>query len=79
MKALLVVLVLLVAGGVGFAFYEGWFRLSTENADHNASVTVGVDEDKFQQDKKKVEGLGRKAKESAADPTGNVQKPNNGP
>jgi hypothetical protein len=83
MKAFLVVLVLLVVGGVGFAFYEGWFRLSTENTDHKPSVSIGVDEDKIQADKKKaenkIESLENKAKDKTADPADNVKQPKNGP
>ncbi len=67
MKAFLVVLVLLVVGAVGFAFYEGWFHLSTDNADHKPSVTIDVDKNKFDADKKKVEDLGNK--KDAAGPT----------
>ena len=67
MKAFLVVLVLLVVGAVGFAFYEGRFHLSTDNADHKPSVTIDVDKNKFDADKKKVEDLGNK--KDAAGPT----------
>jgi hypothetical protein len=69
MKAFLILLVLLVAGVVGLGFYEGWFHLSTGGADHKPSATISVDENKMQEDKKKAEGLGDKAKDSAADPT----------
>jgi hypothetical protein len=75
MKALFVVLVLLVAGFVGLGFYQGWFHFSTGGADDKPSVTVGVDEKKMQEDKKKVEGLGEKAKESAAGPTDKTKGP----
>ena len=63
MKWLLVVLVLLVAVVVGVGFYQGWFHASTENADHHPNVTIGVDENKIEQDKKKAEGEIEKAKE----------------
>jgi hypothetical protein len=66
MKWLLVVFVLLVAGVIGLGFYQGWFHYSTDNTDHHPSVTIGVDENKIQEDKKKVEGLGEKAKDAAA-------------
>jgi hypothetical protein len=77
MKWLLVVLVLLVVAVVGVGFYQGWFHVSTENADHHPNVTIGVDENKMQEDKKKVEGeiqkdkekvegLGQKAKDAPA-------------
>lgn len=68
MKALLVVFVLLVAGVVGLGFYQGWFHIWTTNTDHQPSVTIGVDEKKMQDDKKKVEALGDKSKDNAADP-----------
>lgn len=70
MKWLIVVVVLLIIAVVGVGFYQGWFHYSTEDAAGHPSVTVGVDENKFQEDKKKVEGkvegLGEKAKEGAA-------------
>jgi hypothetical protein len=65
MKGILVVLVLLVAGTVGFGFYQGWFRVSTDNTDSKPSVTIEVDKDKIEADKEKVEGLGQKVKEKA--------------
>jgi hypothetical protein len=55
MKRLLVVLALLVAGGIGLAFYLGWFHLT-------------VDQDKFQGDKEnvveKVHNLGHHDKDT---------------
>jgi hypothetical protein len=68
MKAFLILCVLLVAGFVGVGFYQGWFHLSTASADHTSSVTVDVNEKKMQEDKKKLEGLGEKAKEQDARP-----------
>jgi beta-lactam-binding protein with PASTA domain len=73
MKWLIVVVVLLVAGVVGVGFYQGWLNVSTGGADHHPSVTVGVDENKIQADKKKLENLGEKAKEDASGPTGKVK------
>ena len=73
MKWLLVVFVLLVVGVIGVGFYQGWFHVSTEDTDHHPSVTIGVDENKFQEDKKKVEGLGEKAKDDAAGRTDKVK------
>jgi len=65
MKAFVILLVVLVAGVVGVGFYQGWFHLSTEATDHKPSATITVDEQKMQEDKKKVEGLGDK-KDNAA-------------
>jgi hypothetical protein len=77
MKGLLAVLVLLLIVIAGFGFYQGWFRLSTDNADHNPNVTFSVDQDKFQKDeakaKEKVQGLGHKAKEITGDRTDKVE------
>ncbi len=57
MKALLLVLVLVVASVVCLGFYLGWFQLT-------------VDTDKFQEDRKKVLGsvqnLGHQVKDKAA-------------
>lgn len=75
MKWLLVVLVLLVVGGVGVGFYQGWFHLSTDNTDHHPSVKIEVNEDRIQEDKKKVEGLGGKAKDDAAGRADKVKDP----
>lgn len=75
MKVFLILLVLLVAGFVGLGFYQGWFHLSTGGADQKPSVTVGMDEKKIQEDKNKVEGLGKKAKDSAPDSTDKTQNP----
>ena len=47
MKWLIVVVVLLVAGVVGVAFYQGWLNVSTAGADLHPSVTVNVDENKY--------------------------------
>jgi hypothetical protein len=77
MKGLLAVLVLLLIVIAGFGFYQSWFRLSTDNADHKPNVTSLVDHDKFQKDeakvKEKVQGLGHKAKETNGDRTDNIE------
>ena len=78
MKAFLIflaLLVLLAAGVAGLGFYQGWFHLSVDSADHKPSVTIGVDEHKMQEDKNKVEDLGQKAKEKVADSTDKTQDP----
>jgi hypothetical protein len=72
MNRLLLVLILVVAGVIGLGFYQKWFRLSSDNADDKTHITVTVDKDKIQEDKKKVEDkvhdLGHKAKDQAATP-----------
>lgn len=77
MKTLLFVVVLLAAVVVGFGFYRGWFRLSTDNTDPNANATITVDQDKFRADKEKVtekvHDLGQKAKDKSGDPTEKVK------
>jgi hypothetical protein len=76
MKALLVVLVVLVAGIAGFGFYRGWFSFTSDSADDKSNVTLTVDQEKFQQDRKaateNVQGLGRQAKDGTAGPAETV-------
>jgi hypothetical protein len=71
MKALLVVLVLFVAGIVGLGFYRGWFSFASGRSDDKSNITLTVDQDKFQQDRKaateSVQGLGRQAKDKVTD------------
>ncbi len=71
MRKLAVVVVLLLAGIVGFAFYRGWFRVSTDNTNHMPSATITMDKDKIHDDeqraKETVQGSGQKAKEKAAE------------
>jgi hypothetical protein len=66
MKALLVVVVLLLAGIAGLGFYRGWFHLSTDSTDHKSNATITVDKDKLHADeeiaKEKVRELEHKAK-----------------
>lgn len=67
MKGFLFVCVLLVAGVVGLGFYQGWFHLSTDNADDKSNVTLTVDQDKIKKDeekaKEKIQDLGHQVKE----------------
>src|ERR1700737_3301052 len=69
LASMVVVLLLLVAGGVAFGFYEGWFEFqhSTDSTDHKVKGTITVDPDKIKQDEEKVEkkvkDLGEKVKE----------------
>jgi hypothetical protein len=64
MRRLLIVLVLVVAGVVGLAFYQGWFPLSTGGPDGKANVPVTADREKIEQDKEeakqKVQTFGQK-------------------
>ena len=70
MKAFLVVLVLLVAGVIGLGFYRGWFSFASDSADAKSNITLTVDQDKFQEDRKaatkSVQGLGHQAKDKVA-------------
>ncbi len=72
MKALIVVVVLLVAGVAGLGFYRGWFSFTSGSADDKSNVTLTVDQDKFQGDRKaaaeSVQGLGHQAKDKVARP-----------
>jgi hypothetical protein len=52
MRTLLVVLVLLVAGIAGLGFYRGWFSLASDSVDAQSNITLTVDTDKIQEDKK---------------------------
>jgi predicted negative regulator of RcsB-dependent stress response len=83
MKGLLVVLFLLVVGIVGFGFYQGWFHLSTDNADHKSNVKFSVDQDKIQEDEKKAKGkvqdFGQKVKEKTGTQTDKVKEPERQP
>jgi len=72
MKALLVVLALLVAGIAGLGFYRGWFSVASDSADAKSNITLTVDQDKFQEDRKaateSVQDLGRQAKDKTVGP-----------
>lgn len=72
MKALLIVVILLVAGVVGLGFYRGWFSFTSESGGGSANATLTVDKDKFQEDSKaamhSVEGLGSRSKDKAGAP-----------
>jgi GH24 family phage-related lysozyme (muramidase) len=73
MKRLLFVLVLVGAGIVGLGFYQGWFHIGSDKADGKSNVTLSVDTDKFQQDRKtavaSVQGVGRQIKDKVAGPS----------
>jgi hypothetical protein len=73
MKRFLFVLVLVGAGVIALGFYRGWFRIGSDNADGKSNVTLSVDADKFQQDRKaavaKVQGVGHQIKDKAPGPS----------
>ena len=55
MKRFLFVLVLIVAGAIGLAFYLGWFHVASDSADDKSHITITMDKDKIQEDEKKVQ------------------------
>lgn len=73
MQRLLIVLVLVGAGIVGLGFYQGWFHIGSDKAGGKSNVTLSVDTDKFQQDRKtavaEVKDLGHQVKDRIAGPT----------
>jgi predicted negative regulator of RcsB-dependent stress response len=83
MKGLVVVLVFLVVGIVAFGFYQGWFHLSTDHADHKSNVTFSVDQDRIQADEKKakekVQDFGHTVKERTGTQTDKVKEPERQP
>ena len=74
MKALVFVVVVLLAGIVGLGFYRGWFRLSTVNTDQQPSTTVTMDKNKIHADEQKakdtVRGFGQEAKDKIGERAG---------
>jgi hypothetical protein len=69
MKRMLFVLVLAVAGVAVFGFYREWFHFGSSTSDGKSNVTLSVDKDKFQEDRKAaVEGVQNLGK--AADKAG---------
>jgi hypothetical protein len=73
MKRFLVVLVLVGVSVVGLSFYLGWWTLTSDSADGKGHITVTVDKDKVQADKKKaleeMKTLEYKVKDKVAAPT----------
>lgn len=73
MKGFLIVLVLLVAGGVGLAFYREWLSVDSDKADGKSNVTLSVDTDKMHADEKtavaNVQDVGRQIKDKVAGPS----------
>jgi hypothetical protein len=73
MKRLCIVLVVFAAGIVALGFYQGWFQVGSDNADGKSNVTLSMDTDKFQEDRKaaqeKVQDVGNKIKDKVAGPS----------
>jgi hypothetical protein len=70
MKRLLLVLVLVGVGVAVLGFYREWFTLGSGSADGKSNVTLSVDKEKFQDDRKSVvegvQNLGRKTEDKVA-------------
>jgi hypothetical protein len=73
MKQLVIVLAIILVAIVGFGFYEGWFRYSTDTTNSDASGTITVDKDKIKEDEGKVRDLGNKLKDKNSEPTDKVK------
>lgn len=73
MKGFLFVLVLLVVGGVGLAFYREWLSVGSDKADGKSNVKLSVDTDKLQKDEKtavaNVQDVGRQIKDKVVGPS----------
>lgn len=58
------------AGIVGLGFFLGWFHVGSDTTDGKQNVTLSVDTDKFQEDRKSavanVQDLGRQIKDKVA-------------
>lgn len=67
MNRILVVLILIVAGILGLGFYQKWFHVGSDQAQGKSNVTVSMDTDKFQEDRKtaqeKVQDVGNAIKD----------------
>lgn len=70
MKGFIFLLVLLVVGGVGLAFYREWLSVGSDNVDGKSNVTLSVDTDKLKADEKttvaNVQDVGRQIKDKVA-------------
>jgi hypothetical protein len=77
MGRLLAVLVVLVVGVAALGYYQGWFKVSKAQTEQGQSVTVAVDKDKIEADKKrakeKVQDVAGQIKEKAKGATDNVR------
>jgi len=73
MKNLLIVLALAGAGVIGLGFYLGWFHIGSDNAGGISNVTLSVDKDKIEADRKiavaKVQDVGSQIKDKVVGPS----------
>jgi len=73
MQRLVFVLILVAAGIVGLGFYQRWFQVGSDKADGKSNVTLSVDTDKFQEDRKavvaNVQDAGRQIKDKVSGPS----------
>lgn len=79
MKRLFVGIMILLAGVVGYGFYEGWFVVSAGDSGHEANVTLTVDRDKVRADEKKLEGVGHELGKKISGPTDPAPEPGRQP
>jgi hypothetical protein len=72
MRGFLLVLVMVGTGIVGLGFYRGWFQFDSDNSDGKSNVTLTMDTDKFQKDRKtavaNVQDAGRQLKDKVTGP-----------
>jgi len=70
MKNFLFVMFLVVVVAVGLGFYLGWFHLGSDHAGGTSNVTLSMDTDKFQKDRKtavaKVQAVEREITDKVA-------------
>ncbi len=75
MRRFLFVLLVVVAGVVGLAFYLGWVGFTSDDTGGLLNITFRVNKDKFQEDEKavleKVRQVGPAATDKAAPPSPN--------
>jgi hypothetical protein len=73
MKKLFLVIAVVGAGIVGLGFYQGWFLVASTKDDGKSNVTLSVDTDKFQEDRKtaqqRVQAVGTQIKDTVAGPS----------
>lgn len=73
MARILMLIIVLAAIVAAIGFYEGWFHVSSNNADDTSAVTVTVDKVKMREDEKraenKVQAVGQEVKDKVAPTT----------
>jgi hypothetical protein len=74
MNRCIVTLVIFGVGILGLGFYQGWFRLESDQAEgKRPNVTLSMDKDKFQEDRtkaeEKVQAVEKKIKDKVAGPS----------